>query len=230
MDFRGATNHFADPNFDGEPVQIYEPGEDDPITAPEEVPPPLDETDDAVPAEPGSDEIIIDNPVVPDIAITEGAERRRKVYVDGVRAMISERVEYLDESGKLITESLRDFTKKALKRRFVKPRTVPDALEICRAQASYHRRVGAGGPQPVHIDQIDVMYMFSGAWVPDLHGTSHSADHTYHVGPNAMIITPHNEDLAKFNRDGSTGQIYISHLPGHSELYLIIPFKDWPGQ
>jgi hypothetical protein len=84
--------------------------------------------------------------------------------------------------------------------------------------------------RPVHIDQIGVMYMFSGAWVPDLHGTSHSADHTYHVGPHAMIISPHNEDLAKFNRDGSTGQIYISHLPGHSELYLIIPFKDWPTQ
>jgi len=53
--------------------------------------------------------------------------------------------------------------------------------------------------RPVHIDQ---MYMFSGAWVADLHGTSHSADHTYHVGPHAMMITPHNEDLAKFNRDG----------------------------
>ena len=26
IDFRGATNHFADPDFDGEPVQIYEPG------------------------------------------------------------------------------------------------------------------------------------------------------------------------------------------------------------
>jgi hypothetical protein len=84
--------------------------------------------------------------------------------------------------------------------------------------------------RPVHIDQIGVMYMFSVAWVPDLHGTSLSADHTYHVGPHAMIITPHNEDLAKFNRDGSTGQIYVSHLPGRSELYLIIPFKDWPQQ
>ena len=39
MDFRGATNHFADPDFDGEPVQIYEPGEGDPITPPEDVPP-----------------------------------------------------------------------------------------------------------------------------------------------------------------------------------------------
>ena len=36
MDFRGATNHFADPDFDGEPVQIYEPGEDDPITPPDD--------------------------------------------------------------------------------------------------------------------------------------------------------------------------------------------------
>ena len=26
IDFRKATNHFADPDFNGEPVQIYEPG------------------------------------------------------------------------------------------------------------------------------------------------------------------------------------------------------------
>jgi hypothetical protein len=58
---------------------------------------------------------------------------------------------------------------------------------------------------PTHVDQIGVMYMFAGAWVPDMHGTSQSADYTYHVGPHVMIITPHNEDLAKFNRDGSTG-------------------------
>ena len=36
MDFRGATSHFADPDFDGEPVQIYEAGEDDPITPPDD--------------------------------------------------------------------------------------------------------------------------------------------------------------------------------------------------
>ena len=39
--------------------------------------------------------------------------------MDGVGAkVIAERVEYLDESGKLITESLRDFSRKALKKRF----------------------------------------------------------------------------------------------------------------
>jgi hypothetical protein len=81
--------------------------------------------------------------------------------------------------------------------------------------------------RPVHIDQIGVMYMLGGAWVPDLHGVSHATDHTYHVGPHVMIITPHNEDLAKLNRDGSTGQIYVSHLPGRSELYLIMPFQDF---
>jgi hypothetical protein len=43
----------------------------------------------------------------------------RKIYVDGVGARIlTERVEYLDENGKLVTETLRDFTKTALKKRF----------------------------------------------------------------------------------------------------------------
>ena len=41
------------------------------------------------------------------------------MYVDGVGAFIvAERIEYLDQYGKLVTESLRDFTRKALKRRF----------------------------------------------------------------------------------------------------------------
>src|SRR6266571_9283643 len=36
MDFKGATNLFADPDFDGEPVQIYDPDPDDPPRAPDE--------------------------------------------------------------------------------------------------------------------------------------------------------------------------------------------------
>lgn len=119
MDFRQATDHFADPAFDGEPVQIYEPGEGDPITPPDDVPPPRDEDDEPIPPEPGPDETVVVGEK-PDITISTEPEKRRKVYVDGVRAtIIAERVEYLDENGKLITESLRDFTKKALRRRFV---------------------------------------------------------------------------------------------------------------
>src|SRR6478672_3617753 len=39
IDFRGASSHFADPDFDGEPEQIYEPGADDPMAPPEDVQP-----------------------------------------------------------------------------------------------------------------------------------------------------------------------------------------------
>ena len=114
MDFRGATSHFADPDFDGEPVQIYEPGEDDPITPPDDIPP-TDE--DPMPPEPGEDETIIDGPTW--IPPSPDGPGRPKVYVDGVGAtIVAERVEYLDEDGKLVTESLRDFTKRALRKRF----------------------------------------------------------------------------------------------------------------
>lgn len=103
MDFRGATGHFADPDFDGEPVQIYEPGEDDPITPPD---------DEIIPPQPGEDETIVDG-LPPD------RQKPRKIYVDSVSAgIVAERVEYLDQYGKLVTESLRDFTRKALKKRF----------------------------------------------------------------------------------------------------------------
>ncbi len=116
IDFRGATSHFADPDFDGEPVQIYEPDEGDPIAPPDDVPP-IGEDGEPVPPEPGDDETIVDAP--PDITLPPLTTGRRKIYVDGVGAtIIAERVEHLDENGKLVTESLRDFTKKALKKRF----------------------------------------------------------------------------------------------------------------
>ena len=116
MDFRGATTHFADPNFDGEPVQIYEPGTDDPVTPPDDVPPP-DNGDDPIPPEPGENETIVCGfPNTPQPPPDGG---NYKVYVDDIDvAIVADRVEYLDEHGKLITESLRDFTKKMLKRRF----------------------------------------------------------------------------------------------------------------
>lgn len=128
IDFRGATNHFADPDFDGEPVQIYEPGDDDSITPPDA--PPTDEEGEPLPETPGEDEIIVDGlPEWPDT--TTGGGGRRKIYVDGIGAsIIAERVEYLDENGKLVTESLRDFTKKALRSRFA---SLDDFLKRWRA-------------------------------------------------------------------------------------------------
>ncbi len=113
IDFRGATSHFADPDFDGDPVQIYEPGEGDPITPPDDAP--TARATMPIPPTPGEDETIVDQPGLP---LPPGGPIR-KIYVDGVGARIlAERVEYLDENGKLVTETLRDFTKTALKKRF----------------------------------------------------------------------------------------------------------------
>ena len=99
IDFRGAADHFADPEFDGEPAQVYEPEEGGGIAPPDERE-----------AEPDGD---------PDVPPEPGGGAARKVYVDGVNAeVIAERVEYLDQAGRLVTESLRDFTRKALRKRF----------------------------------------------------------------------------------------------------------------
>lgn len=115
IDFRGASRHFADPDFDGDPVQIYEPGEDDPI-----VPPGPNENGglgetDPTPFGDEYGETVIFDPVPP----PSGSGGQQKVYVDGVTAtIVAERVEYMDENGKLVTESLRDFTRKALRKRY----------------------------------------------------------------------------------------------------------------
>jgi len=110
IDFRGVTHHFADPDFDGDPVQIYAPGEDEPITPPDG----FAEGEQAT-FEPPEDETVIDGPDQPQ----PPGRPTRKVYVDGIGArIVAERVEYLDEAGRLVTESLRDFTKAALRKRF----------------------------------------------------------------------------------------------------------------
>ena len=111
IDFRGATSHFADPEFDGKPVQIYEPEEGDPMDPPDE---PLINGDDFPPVVPGDDE-----PPPGGLPLPPDRGPRKKIYVDGITAnIIAERVQYVDKNGKLITESLRNFTRKALRRRF----------------------------------------------------------------------------------------------------------------
>ena len=118
MDFRGSTSHFADPEFDGEPVQIYQPGPDDPVTPPDDAPQTNDDGQPLSP-EPGTDETVLIDPAGPMAGTGTTGDPIRKVYVDGVGAQIvAERVEYLDESGKLVTESLRDYTRKALQKQF----------------------------------------------------------------------------------------------------------------
>jgi type I restriction enzyme R subunit len=109
MDFRKATNLFADPDFDGDPVQIYEPGPGEPITPPDSIEP---------------HEIIGGSDVLdpPDISIDDGLEGTgppKKFYVKDVQvSVIHERVQYYGADGKLITESLKDYTKTNIRKEF----------------------------------------------------------------------------------------------------------------
>ena len=109
MDFKRATALFADPHFDGEPVQIYEPGHNDTPIPPDDV----DERDKEQPND------------YPDMGSADGEdppvvhERAAKYYVDDVEvAVATERVQYLDEHGQLITESLKDYTRKSVQKAY----------------------------------------------------------------------------------------------------------------
>lgn len=117
VDFRKATNHFADPDFDGEPVQIYQPDVYDPPVPPDDVP--LDEEGTPLPPTPTDEEVIIDQPppVIPPPSVDDDPPRKFYVKRRPVTVVL-ERVEYLDESGKLVTESLRDYSRNAIRRHF----------------------------------------------------------------------------------------------------------------
>jgi type I restriction enzyme R subunit len=109
MDFKKATELFADPDFDGDPVQIYEPSEDDPV-----VPPDIPEEGE------GGDDgtVIVDPPVDPPGGGGTG-EPRIKYFVDDVPFwVVAERVQYYGPDGTLITESLKDYTKKTVRREY----------------------------------------------------------------------------------------------------------------
>lgn len=112
IDFRKATNLFADPDFDGEPVQVYNPGPDDPIAPPDAPTPPESPTEGDGTEGPGDAGL----PPGPDPG---GTTSYPKLYLGGVPArIVAERVEYLDGEGKLVTESLRDYSRKALRKRY----------------------------------------------------------------------------------------------------------------
>lgn len=104
MDFRNATHLFADPDFDGEAVSIkIETGDD------------------------GDGETTGDgdtgNGTTPDTPPTTPPEPKEppkpKVFVNGVNvAILNERIQYLDVHGKLITGSLKDYTKQKVSEEF----------------------------------------------------------------------------------------------------------------
>lgn len=105
MDFRGVTRLFADPDFDGDPVVIYEPEEGETIVPPG--------TEGGIAGYPSGNS--------GEGEFEEGDEKsgRVKYVVDDVGVMVvNERVEYYDKDGKLVTESLKDYTRKNIRKEY----------------------------------------------------------------------------------------------------------------
>jgi len=99
MDFKGATRLFADPDFDGEPVIIYEPDEDEPVVPP-------DDTEDGT--APDNSTVPDETPPLKPEGPSGPHEPRKKYHLDDVDVYLAaERSQYLDADGKLITEDYR---------------------------------------------------------------------------------------------------------------------------
>lgn len=120
LDFRNATKLFADKNFDGDPIKIKEKGPGEPV---------VDDGDDPEPTEPGGytptddtgDNIgeppapPLRNPTTPKPPATP----REKVFVNGVDVTVLQSQELIfDINGKLITKSLKDYTKEIISKQY----------------------------------------------------------------------------------------------------------------
>jgi type I restriction enzyme, R subunit len=113
MDFRNVTALFADKDFDGDPVRVKEASQDDDISGTDEE---TDETPVTDPITGGEIDFPEPEPEKPDVSLNEDPVeygKKRKVTVNGVEVtVIKERVQYMGDDGKIITESLRDYTRK----------------------------------------------------------------------------------------------------------------------
>ena len=118
MDFKKATELFADPDFDGDPVQIYTPQHLDDSPVPPDIEGNEDSGEESLYPETdyeGREWLHVGN----DNDGEDGPARVRCYVVDSVEVkVIAERVQYFDADGKLITESLKDYTRKTLSKEF----------------------------------------------------------------------------------------------------------------
>lgn len=105
IDFRNASRLFADPAFDGNPEVVIDIPENGDMVDPPVAPDDPDNPDNSdIPVEPPK-------PIIPDYPDSE--DKPKKYYIKDVEVkVISERVQYIDKDGKLITENLIDYTRK----------------------------------------------------------------------------------------------------------------------
>ena len=119
LDFRNATDLFADKDFDGEPIRVKPISENDDLThiIDEE-----EESLDTITDDLTGDEVVFETPEIrkPELPIDEPPkEPRQKIYVNGVDvSVLVSRELYFDRNGKPITASLKDHTKEIITGQF----------------------------------------------------------------------------------------------------------------
>lgn len=118
LDFRNATDNFADPAFDGDPLRVKPITEDINLTDIED-----DEEQDETPIidEVTGTEITIEKPVIRNPLEKPQTEyvSRPKQYINGVNvSVLVSRELYFDSNGKPITVSLKDHTKEIIKGKY----------------------------------------------------------------------------------------------------------------
>ncbi len=134
MDFKKATERFADKDFDGEPVQIFKPKPGEPIIPPEDEPENPEgegggggiEEDPPIITDPPSEITPEPEPEpIPPGGSDEGDPEpppespRIKYHVKGQAFKVTKyRVQHLDVSGKLVTESMHDYTKQCVVKQY----------------------------------------------------------------------------------------------------------------
>lgn len=101
MDFRNVSKHFADPEFDGKPIQVMVVPEDKPFSEGETE----EEIDDFGDIKKGYEIDGVDG--------VDKEERKYKYRVNDIEIkIINETVQYMGANGKLITENIIDYSKK----------------------------------------------------------------------------------------------------------------------
>ena len=121
LDFKKATELFADERFDGIPEKVMD-------TTPEDITDPESDFEEKLEeiSEHDDEQVTgVDEPPAPPYQVTdtddvgplpeEDEKKIRKFHVNGVAVgVIAQRVQYYDADGKLVTESFKDYTRKTL--------------------------------------------------------------------------------------------------------------------
>ena len=121
LDFKKATELFADERFDGIPEKVMD-------TTPEDIADPDSDFEEKLEeiSEHDDEQVTgVDEPPAPPYQVTdtddvgplpeEDEKKIRKFHVNGVAVgVIAQRVQYYDADGKLVTESFKDYTRKTL--------------------------------------------------------------------------------------------------------------------